>query len=52
MIGHPKKLFDNQQQYFCLGNDDLKILKDINSKNKSNIIKTGSPRVDLWKSIF
>ena len=47
-----KKTIQQSAAVFCWGNDDLKILKDINSKNKSNIIKTGSPRVDLWKSTF
>ena len=47
-----KKTIRQSAAVFCWGKDDLKILKDINSKNKSNIIKTGSPRVDLWKSTF
>ena len=47
-----KKTIRQSSAVFCWGNDDLQILKDINSKKKSNIIKTGSPRVDLCKSIF
>jgi len=37
---------------FAWGTDDSETLKKDYSKHSSKIIKTGSPRVDLWKSIF
>ncbi len=37
---------------FCWGENDTKTLKKIHSRYSSKIHKTGSPRVDLWKSDF
>ncbi len=37
---------------FCWGSKDEEVLKKMYSKNSFKIIKTGSPRVDLWKSLF
>ncbi len=47
-----KKTIQQSAAIFCWGNDDIKILKKLYPKNRSKIIKTGSPRVDLWKSTF
>ena len=47
-----KKTIQQSAAVFCWGNDDIKTLKKLYPKNKSKIIKTGSPRVDLWKSTF
>ena len=47
-----KKTIQQSAAIFCWGNDDVKTLKKFYPKNKSKIIKTGSPRVDLWKSTF
>ena len=47
-----KKTIQQSAAIFCWGNDDLKTLKKFYPKNKSKIKKTGSPRVDLWKSTF
>jgi surface carbohydrate biosynthesis protein len=37
---------------FGWGDDDVQTLQKVYSKHSSKIYKTGSPRVDLWKSIF
>ena len=37
---------------FGWGDEDVETLKKIYPKNSLKIIKTGSPRVDLWKSFF
>ena len=37
---------------FGWGDEDVNTLKRIYSKNRNKIYKTGSPRVDLWKSFF
>jgi len=37
---------------FCWGDEDEDLLKKIYPNLSSKIYKTGSPRVDLWKSIF
>ena len=37
---------------FGWGSEDSETLKLVYHKHKSKIHKTGSPRVDLWKSIF
>ena len=37
---------------FCWGTNDTETLKRIHSQHSSKIHKTGSPRVDLWKSDF
>ncbi len=47
-----KKTIQQSAAVFCWGNDDIKIFKKFYPKYKSKIIKTGSPRVDLWKSTF
>ena len=47
-----KKTIQQSSAIFCWGDDDLKTFKKFYPKNKSKIIKTGSPRVDLWKSTF
>ena len=47
-----KKSIKQSAAIFCWGNDDFKTFNKIYPKNKSKIIKSGSPRVDLWKSVF
>jgi len=49
---YSKKTMDQSAAIFCWGNDDFKTLKKIYPKYKKKIIKTGSPRVDLWNSNF
>ena len=42
----------NASAIFCYGTSDSKTLKNVFSKYKSKIHKTGSPRVDLWQNHF
>jgi surface carbohydrate biosynthesis protein len=49
---YSKKTMDQSTAVFCWGNDDFKTLKKLYPKYKKKVIKTGSPRVDLWKSNF
>ncbi len=43
---------DQSSAVFGWGNDDTNTLKKFYPKNSDKIYKTGSPRVDLWKSFF
>lgn len=46
------KTIEQSSAVFCWGSEDTETLKKKYSKNSKKIIKTGSPRVDLWKSDF
>lgn len=43
---------DKSSAIFCWGTEDEKTLKDLYKKDSKKIFKTGSPRVDLWRSQF
>ena len=43
---------DQSSSIFAWGNDDVNALKSKYPKHSSKIIKTGSPRADLWKPLF
>lgn len=43
---------DQSSAVFGWGDDDTNTLKKFYPKNSNKIYKTGSPRVDLWKSFF
>ncbi len=43
---------DKSSAIFCWGVEDEKTLKDLYKKDSKKIFKTGSPRVDLWRSQF
>ena len=43
---------DKSSAIFCWGIQDEKTLKDLYKNVSTKIFKTGSPRVDLWKSQF
>lgn len=43
---------DQSSSIFAWGNDDFETLKSKYTQHSSKIIKTGSPRVDLWKPMF
>ena len=46
------KTLEQSSAIFCWGSEDINTLKKIYPKHVSKIHKTGSPRVDLWKSQF
>ena len=46
------KTLKQSSAVFCWGSEDINTLKKIYPKHVSKIHKTGSPRVDLWKSQF
>ena len=46
------QMIEQASAVFGWGNDDVDTLKKLYSKHASKIHKTGSPRVDLWKSLF
>ena len=43
---------DQSSAIFTWGNEDIEALKSKYPKHSSKIIKTGSPRADLWKPLF
>jgi len=51
-IRYSDKTINQSSAVFGWGFEDVNTLKKIYPKFSSKIYKTGSPRVDLWKSIF
>ena len=49
---YSEQTIEQASAVFGWGNDDVDTLKKLYSKYASKIHKTGSPRVDLWKSLF
>tara|TARA_B100000902_G_scaffold400034_1_gene474857 strand:- start:9251 stop:10609 length:1359 start_codon:yes stop_codon:yes gene_type:complete len=47
-----EQMINQASAVFGWGNDDVDTLKKVYLDHSSKIHKTGSPRVDLWKSIF
>ena len=45
-------MIDQSSAVFGWGSDDVEALKQIYSKNSYKIYKTGSPRADLWNTLF
>lgn len=49
---YSEKTIDQSSLVFTWGTDDTQTLKKKYFKHSSKIIKTGSPRVDLWRPVF
>ena len=49
---YSEKTMEQSSVVFAWGSDDEEALKQDYSKHSSKIIKTGSPRADLWKPLF
>lgn len=49
---YSEKTMEQSSMVFAWGSDDEEALKQDYSKHSSKIIKTGSPRADLWKPRF
>lgn len=47
-----EKTIEQSSKIFCWGNEDVKNLKKNYPQYSSKILKTGSPRVDLWRPSF
>ena len=47
---YSEQTIEQSSSIFCWGSDDEEALKQSYSKHSSKIIKTGSPRVDMWRS--
>jgi surface carbohydrate biosynthesis protein len=46
------KTIEQSSAVFGWGSEDVETLKQMHPKHSNKIYKTGSPRVDLWKSFF
>ena len=46
------EMIDQSSAVFGWGSEDVEALKQIYTKNSNKIHKTGSPRADLWKTLF
>lgn len=47
---YSEQTMEQSSMIFCWGSDDEEALKQNYPKHSSKIIKTGSPRVDMWRS--
>ena len=51
-VRYSEKTIGQSSAIFGWGSEDVDFLKQFYSKHSTKIHKTGSPRVDLWKSVF
>ncbi len=49
---YSEKTISQSSAVFGWGSEDVETLKNVYAKHSQKIFKTGSPRADLWKSLF
>ncbi len=51
-VRYSEKTISQSSAVFAWGPEDVETLKNVYAKHSQKIFKTGSPRADLWKSLF
>ncbi len=51
-VRYSEETIEQSSAVFGWGTDDVEVLKQFYPKHSTKIHKTGSPRADLWKSLF